>query len=172
MKSAGYAVILASVATALLPAWNFASGPLVIGLLMIGVGLLEAPANAFRKKGRWAAMAAGIASIAAGALLVARPETSFAGVVHVVIGWLVLRAILLAMSAFETPRRVKRMPLIAAAIDLTLAAVVWIGLTASALVIALFGPTEHVIGDFAWVLAISFICSGLLLLGFAGEHVE
>jgi hypothetical protein len=47
---------------------------------------------------------------------------------------------------------------------------VWTGLTASTLVIALFGPTKPIIADFAWLIAISFVGSGLLLVKLSNEQ--
>jgi hypothetical protein len=58
----------------------------------------------------------------------------------------------------------------AAVVDLILAGVIWTGLTASTLVIALFGLTESIIADFAWVVAVSFVGSGLLLVKLANEQ--
>lgn len=170
MKAAGYAVILASAATALLPAGHFDNGPAIVGSLMIFVGAFEMLANALRKRGRWAAMAAGAVSIATGLLIFGQPVTTFATTVYVVIGWLAIRALLLAISAVEIPRRVNFLSLVAAAMDITLAGIVWFGFTASTLVLALFGPTEPMIANFAWVLAISFVSAGLLLIGFANDQ--
>lgn len=170
MRAAGYAVILASAATALLPAGNFDNGPAIIGSLMILAGLFEMLANALRKRGRWGAMAAGAVSIAAGLLIFFQPVTSFVTTVYVVIGWLVARGLLLSLSAIEATRSTKRATIIVAAMDLILAGVVWIGLTASALVIALFGPTTHIIADFAWLMAISFVGAGVLLVRIANDQ--
>lgn len=170
MRAAGYAVILASAATALLPAGHFDSGPAIVGSLMIFVGALEMLANALRKRGRWATMAAGAVSIATGLLIFGQPVTTFATTVYVVIGWLAIRALLLAISAVEIPSRVNFLSLVAAAMDITLAGIVWLGFTASTLVLALFGPTEPMISNFAWVLAISFVSAGLLLVGFANDQ--
>lgn len=169
MRAAGYAVILASAATALLPAGNFDNGPRIVGSLMILVGLFEMMANALRKRGRWGALAAGGVSIAAGLLIFLQPVTGFVTTVYVVIGWLFARALLLSLSALETVST-KRATLVVAAMDLVLAGTVWIGLTASTLVIALFGPTAPIIAHFAWLLAISFVGAGLLLVRIANDQ--
>jgi uncharacterized membrane protein HdeD (DUF308 family) len=170
IRAAGYAIILASGAAALLPAANFANGPQIVGGLMVVVGLLEVMANMLRATAKWAAAAAGAASIGAGLLIFLQPAASFITIVHVFIGWLLSRGFLLSLSAAEARGTMRRAVMVAAAVDFILAVVVWIGLTASALVIALFGPTKQVIADFAWILAISFVAAGLLLLKSAGDQ--
>ena len=45
-----------------------------------------------------------------------------------------------------------------------LAMMLVIGLSIATLVIALFGPTGDMIASFAWVVAISFVATGSLLL--------
>lgn len=164
VRAAGFAVILASALSALLPLGNFDRGPQIVGGLMIAVGLIETVANFLRTTGRRAAIMAGVVSVAAGILIFARPETNFVTTVYVVIGWLAIRGLLLLLSAFETTGSLKRATLIVGATDLILAGIVFAGLTASTLVIALFGPTTPIIADFAWVMAISFVGAGLLLV--------
>ena len=53
---------------------------------------------------------------------------------------------------------------LAAAADFVLALLVAIGLSAATLVISLFGPTQPMLAHFAWVLAISFVATGAMLL--------
>lgn len=170
IRAAGFAVILASGAAALLPAGNFANGPEVVGGLMLIVGLLEVLANVLRTTGRRAATAAGVASVCAGLLIVLQPTTSFLSTVYLFIGWLLVRGLLLALSAAEASRSMRRPAMAAAAVDFVLAAALWTGLTASSLVIALFGPTRPMIADFAWLVAVSFIAAGLLLVKAAAEE--
>jgi uncharacterized membrane protein HdeD (DUF308 family) len=170
IKAAGYAVILASAAAALLPAGDFENGPIIVGSLMLIVGLLEILGNLLRATGRRAGIAAGLASVAAGALIFAQPVSSFVTTVYVFIGWLLVRGILLGISALENVGPSRRAATMAAALDFILAVVVWTGLTASTLVIALFGPTKPIIANFAWLIAISFVGSGLLLVKLANEQ--
>ena len=170
IRAAGYAVILASAAAAILPATNFENGPLIVGGLMFIVGLIEVLANLLRATGKRAGAAAGAASVAAGLLIFAQPVSSFVTTVYVFIGWLLVRGLLLGISAIENVGPIRRATSIAAAMDLILAAVVWTGLTASTLVIALFGPTKPIIAHFAWVVAISFVGSGFLLVRLASEQ--
>lgn len=170
IRAAGYSLLLASGAAAILPATNFDNGPLIVGGLMVIVGLLEVLANLFRTTRRRAAAAAGVASVAAGVLIFAQPVTSFVTTVYVFIGWLLMRCLLLALSSIENVGPIRRATFMAAAMDLVLAGVVWAGLTASALVIALFGPTKPIIADFAWILALSFVAAGSLLVKVANEQ--
>lgn len=172
IRAAGYAVILASAAAAILPATNFENGPQVVGGLMFVVGLLEVLTNLLRATGRRAATAAGVASVGAGVLIFAQPVTSFVTTVYVLIGWLLVRGLLLSLSSIENVGPIRRATMVAASMDFVLAGVVWTGLTASTLVIALFGLTKPIIADFAWILALSFIASGLLLVKVAKEQPE
>jgi hypothetical protein len=48
--------------------------------------------------------------------------------------------------------------------DLILGLVLLVGLSIAALVYTLFGPTSPLIASFAWILALSFVVNGLLLL--------
>lgn len=169
IRAAGFAVIAVSGAAALLPAGNFANGPEIVGGLMVVVGLLEVIANLLRTRKQRAATAAGLASVGAGLLIILQPGTSFLTTVYVFIGWLLLRGLLLLLSAAEASEPMKRAAMAAAAVDFVLAAMVWTGLTASTLVIALFGPTRPIIADFAWLVAVSFVAAGLLLLKAAGD---
>lgn len=170
IRAAGIAVIMASGLAALLPAANFDNGPLVVGCLMFVVGLLEIMAHLLRPGDRRAAIAAGLASAGAGLLLILQPTTSFLTTVFVLIGWLLLRGLLLVLSAAENAGSTSRAALLTAMVDLVLAGMLWAGLTASTLVIALFGPTKPIIADFAWMLAISFVGAGLLLVKVANEQ--
>lgn len=169
IRAAGYGVILVSAAAALLPAGDFVRGPQIVGSLMITVGLLEILGNILRGGRKWA-VAAGVASLAAGILLLGRPATTFLSTVYVMIGWLLIRSMLLGVSALAASSRLRAATIAVAAMDVILAAIVWVGVTASALVIALFGPTTKVIADFAWVIAISFVGAGLLLVKLAREN--
>ena len=170
IRAAGFAIILASAAAALLPAGNFDNGPEIVGGLMFIVGLLEVLANLVRSTDRRAAIAAGSVSVGAGLLIVLQPASSFLTTVYVFIGWLLLRGLLLSLSAAEASGSTRRAAAAAAAVDFILAAVVWTGLSASILVIALFGPTKPIIADFAWLVAISFVSAGLLLVKVASEE--
>lgn len=169
VRAAGCLIMFSSAACALLPAGNFENGPEIVGSLMIFVGLIEMAANAMRRRGQWA-IAAGLASLASGGLIVGQPVTTFVSTVYVVIAWLLVRGVLLTLSAIATQMRTRPATAFLAVLDIFLAGVVWTGFTASKLVIALFGPTTQIIADFAWVMAISFAGAGLLLVRVASEE--
>ena len=50
------------------------------------------------------------------------------------------------------------------ATDFVLGLVLLIGLSLSTVVVLLFGPTPAVVASFAWIVALSFVATGLLLL--------
>jgi hypothetical protein len=54
--------------------------------------------------------------------------------------------------------------ILAAATDLSLSAILYIGLSASSITILFFGLTGEIVGSFAWVVALSFVATGMLLL--------
>jgi len=60
--------------------------------------------------------------------------------------------------------RVQRWTGIAAATDFLLALVTAVGFSVSSLVATLFGATPPLIASFAWLLAISFAATAMLLL--------
>ena len=53
---------------------------------------------------------------------------------------------------------------LSAATDLVLALVLVVGLSIATLIVTLFGATSQMIASFAWVLALSFIATAMLLL--------
>ena len=70
---------------------------------------------------------------------------------------------------------VKRWTGLSAATDAALAVLLVIGISIATLVVALFGATAPLVASFAWVLALSFVTTGLMLLEVAscarGEEV-
>jgi hypothetical protein len=48
--------------------------------------------------------------------------------------------------------------------DFLLGVLLTAGLSISTLIISLFGPTRELVASFAWVLAVSFVVNGLMLL--------
>ena len=59
-----------------------------------------------------------------------------------------------------------------AATDLALGVVLLGGLSIATLVVMLFGPTPTLVASFAWVLALSFVATGSLLLEIASCERE
>jgi hypothetical protein len=89
-----------------------------------------------------------------------------------VIAWLLLRSVILAISATESTGSVRMWTGISATVDVLLAILLITGLSVSTLVISVFGPTPEMVASFAWVVAASFIANGLLLLEVASCEAQ
>lgn len=162
-RVAGIAIILLSIGAALLPAGKSISSDM-IGALLIAAGLIELTAGALRRAVRPFAMAAGGVTALAGLLFVMDHETHFFPRVIPIIGWLLIRSLILIVGSGESSGSVRRWTALSAGMDFLLAVLLVAGLSISTLVISLFGPTPELVASFAWVLAASFVVNGLLLL--------
>lgn len=163
---AGIAIILLSAGAALLPAEQGISSD-VIGVLLLAAGLIELVAGSLRRETRILAMTAGGVTAAAGLLFVIDQQARFIPTVNIIIAWLVLRSIALAIASQHTGGSVRRWTLIAAATDFLLGVVLLIGLSLATLVILLFGPTPAIVATFSWIIALSLVATGLLMLEIA-----
>ena len=163
IRVAGIAIIILAAGAALLPAGKRISSDMIGGLL-IASGLIEAVAGSLRREVRPFAMTAGGVSALAGLLFLVNPETHFFPMVTPVIGWLLLRSVILAIASGESAGSVRMWTGLSAGMDFLLAALLIAGLSISTLVISIFGPTAELVASFAWVLAASFAVNGLLLL--------
>ena len=56
---------------------------------------------------------------------------------------------------------------LAAATDFLLAVLLLTGLPVALVVAGLFGPTSEIVATFAWILAISFVATGAMLIAVA-----
>ena len=176
IRVAGFAIIALGACAALLPAANSISSDL-IGALLVAAGMVETVAGSLRSEIKPYAMAAGGVTALAGLLFVINPETHFFPIVTPIIGWLVIRSLILAYAGTHLTGSVRTWIRISAGMDFLLAALLVAGLSIATLVVSLFGPTPQLIASFAWVLAASFVVNGLLLLevascersGYAGE---
>jgi hypothetical protein len=164
--AAGIALILLSAGAALLPVEKGIS-PDVIGALLLAAGLIEIVAGSLRRQTRILAMLAGGVTAAAGLLFVIDQEARFFPTVNIIVAWLVLRGIALAIASRRTDGSVRRWTLIAAATDFLLAILLLIGLSLAAVVILLFGPTPAIVATFSWIVALSFVATGLLMFEIA-----
>ena len=172
MTVAGISIIILSAGAALLPAEKTISADLIGGLLL-AAGLIETIAGSLRRETRALAMGAGVVTAVAGLLFLLNRDARFFPTVNIVIAWLFLRGLILALASRLAEGGVRRWSIIAAATDLLLALILFVGLSIAALVVTLFGPTPAIIASFSWVIALSFIASGLLLLEIAScvrEH--
>lgn len=163
LRMAGIAIILLAVGAALLPAGKGISSDMIGGLL-VAAGLIEAVAGSLRRAVRPFAMAAGAVTALAGLLYLINPETHFFPVVVPIIGWLLLRCLILLIGSGESSGSVRKWTALSAGMDFLLAVLLIAGLSISTIIISLFGPTRELVASFAWVLAASFVVNGLLLL--------
>jgi hypothetical protein len=153
LRVAGLAIIFLAAGAALMPAGKSISSD-VIGALLIAAGLIETVAGSLRREVKPYAMAAGIVTALAGLLFLIDPETHFSPAVTLIIGY----------ASTHLDGSVRTWMGLSAGMDFLLAVLLIAGLSISALVINIFGPTPQLIASFAWVLAASFVVNGLLLL--------
>ena len=163
LRVAGLAIILLGVGAALLPAGKTIPSDMIGGLL-ISAGLIETVAGSMRREARSFAMGAGVVTTFAGLLFILNPETHFFPTVVPIIGWLIVRCLILGVSLTETVGSIRTWTAISAGMDFLLAALLIAGLSISTIVISVFGPTRELVASFAWVLAASFVANGLMLL--------
>jgi hypothetical protein len=163
LRVAGIAIILLSAGAALLPAEKGISSD-VIGALLVAAGLIEAVAGSLRRDVKPYAMAAGGVTTLAGLLFILNPETHFFPTVIPIIGWLILRSLILAYASRHSSGSVRTWMGLSAGMDVLLALLLITGLSISTIIVSLFGPTQPLVASFAWVLAASFVVNGLLLL--------
>lgn len=168
LRVAGIAIVILAAGAALLPAGKNISSDMIGGLL-VATGLIEAVAGSLRREMRPFAMAAGGVTAVAGMLFVVNPETQFFPMVTPVIGWLLLRSLILAIASGESRGSVRTWTGLSAGMDFLLAVLLIAGLSISTLIVSIFGPTAELVASFAWVLAASFVVNGLLLLEVASS---
>lgn len=169
----GWLVLLLAGAALLLPEFAASSGALIVGELLLLAGLLEIIAATGRRAARLPATLAGVTTVAAGAMFLAREETRFLPNLTVVTFWLVLRVIALTLATVEAKgSSVRRWTAVAAATDLALAAILILGLPLASLIVALFGTTSELVASFSWILAVSFLATGAMLLQIAACERE
>src|SRR5437868_192824 len=171
LRVAGFAIILLGAGAALLPAGKTIPSDMIGGLL-IAAGLIETVAGSLRREARSFAMTAGGVTALAGLLFVLNPETHFFPTVVPIIGWLLIRSLILVGALTESTGSVRTWTALSAGMDFLLAVLLITGLSIATIVISLFGPTRELIASFAWVLAASFVVNGLLLLEVAGCERE
>ena len=171
IRVAGLAIIGLGAAAAFLPAANSISSD-IIGALLVAAGLIETVAGSLRRDVRIYAMAAGGVTVVAGLLFLLNPERHFFPMVTPIIGWLILRSLILAYAGTHLTGSVRTWMGLSAGMDFLLALLLITGLSIATIIVSIFGPTPPMIASFAWVLAASFVVDGLLLLEVASCHLD
>ena len=171
IRVAGFAIILLGVAAALLPVDKGISSD-IIGALLVAAGLIEVVAGSLRTEVRELSMTAGGVTVLAGLLFIINPETQFFPTVWPIIGWLLLRSLILGYASSHSRGSVRRWMGVSAGMDFLLAVLLIAGLSIAAIVVSIFGPTPPLIASFSWVLAASFVVNGLMLLEVASCERE
>ena len=171
IRVAGVSVMLLGAGAALLPADKGISSD-VMGALLVAAGLIEVIAGSLRRDVRPYEMTAGAVTAIAGMLFVINPETQFFPTVWPIVGWLLIRSCILAYASTHTKGSVRMWTALAAGTDFLLAVLLIAGLSLAAVVVSLFGPTPPLIASFSWILAASFVATGLLLLEVASCEQE
>ena len=164
IATAGWFILLLSAGSALLPLVGRAQGATIIGILLVLAGLAELFAGSLRHDTRRLAMLAGALTTLAGILFATESSTHFLSTLTIIAGWLFLRSIVLMLAAKLEQGSVRTWTGLAALTDLVLALILAVGLSIASLIVSLFGATPPMIASFAWILALSFIATAMLLL--------
>lgn len=163
--AAGWLILLLAAGAAVLPLVSRAHGAATIGTMMTLAGVSEVVAGMRRFETRKLAMLAGAVTVAAGLMfLLGDHGAKFLPSLVIVAGWLFLRSLVLGAACFLEHGSVRRWTGIAAATDFALGLITAIGISISSLVVTLFGASTPLIASFAWILAISFVATSMLLL--------
>ena len=168
IRAAGVVIILLSAGAALLPLLGPVPGTVAVGALLLLAGNVEMWAARWRREARSLAIAAGAATALAGLFFLLNVTGELLSSASIVVVWLFVRAGLLLMTSRLTGGSVRMWIWISALTDLVLGLALTAGVSVIALVTALFGPAPDVVVSFAWVITLSFIATGTLLLEVAG----
>ncbi len=170
--AAGGVILLLSAGSALLPLIDPATGSMVIAVLLLAAGITEIFAGIQRHETRILAVSAGAVTTAAGLLFLLDLAVQFSPTVIIIIGWLLLRSLILLVTSRRAHGSVRLWIGLSAATDLVLAILLLAGLSISSLIVSLFGPTPALVASFAWIFALSFVVTGALLLQVANCERE
>ncbi len=167
IRIAGVVVLLLGVAAALLPLAPDSPARMVIGLLLVGAGTMELLALLARRAHHPSASVAAAASLLAGLRLALDSNANFPAIVNFVVLWLVVRSAALLFYAHHSRPPLAGWVYIAAAVDFSLAVLLLAGIPVAVLVYGLFGQTSELAATLAWILALSFLATGWLLVATA-----
>ena len=172
IAACGAVIILLSAGSALLPVVEPGAGVTIVGSLLFVAGMIEAFAGTLHRQAKGLATLAGAVTMLAGLMFIINPAGRFFPTALVVAVWLIVRSVILMLAGRHSSGSVRMWTLLSAAMDFILAVVLLMGLSISSLVVSLFGPTEPVVAGFAWILALSFVVTGAMLLEIASCERE
>lgn len=169
----GWLVIAVAAVTFALPLGDPRHAGTMIGLLLLASGAIEAIAGSQREAARIAAVAAGLLTVGAGLMFLTGEWRGLLPAVNIVAIWLALRCLVLLVATWRAgTSSIRQWTAIAAATDFLLAALLIVGVSIASLVYNLFGPTETLVASFSWILALSFLATGTMLLEVANCERE
>jgi uncharacterized membrane protein HdeD (DUF308 family) len=172
IRVAGLTIILLSAGAALLPLLGGVPGTWAVGVLLITAGAIELFAGTLRHETRSLAMLAGAVTAFAGVLFAFNSSGELLPSVTVVTAWLLARSAILFVTSRRAHGSVRTWLGLAAATDFGLGVVLLTGLSITTLVVMLFDAMPQLVSGFAWVLALSFVATGTLLLQVANSEQE
>jgi len=170
IAACGVLIMLLGAGSALLPVVDPNAGAPIVGSMLLAAGLIEVFAGTRHRQAKRLSMLAGVVTTVAGLLLTFNPVGHFSPTAVLVTGWLIVRSVVLLFAGHYSSGSVRMWTWSSATMDFFLAVVLLIGLSISSLVVAVFGPTDEIVAGFAWVLALSFVVTGAMLLEIA--HCE
>jgi uncharacterized membrane protein HdeD (DUF308 family) len=157
-------IMILSAGAALLPLAERVPAANVVGTLLLAAGIVELLTGTQRRQSKILCMLAGVLTAVAGLLLVLNPVTHIFPTTYLVVAWLVIRSVILAAASTQAQGSVRVWTIVSSATDLVLAFILLAGISIATLIVGLFGPTPEIIASFAWILALSFLVTGLWLL--------
>jgi uncharacterized membrane protein HdeD (DUF308 family) len=164
ITAAAVLIIILAAGAALLPLAESVPPSNIVGTLLLAAGIVELLAGTQRRQSRVLCMLAGAVTALAGLLLVLTPVTHIFPTTYLVVAWLIIRSVILAAASTQSQGSVRIWTIVSSATDLVLAFILLAGISIATLIVGLFGPTPAVIASFAWILALSFLVTGLWLL--------
>ncbi|MBA2467359.1 MAG: hypothetical protein H0V46_07135 [Sphingomonas sp.] len=165
--AAGVIIIFLGAGAAALPLLDRVSGSRVVGVLLMAAGIVEILAGSLRRETRLPAMLAGGVTAAAALWFLLNQDGRFVPAVTIVTAWLLVRSLVLGVASRIATGAVRTWITFSAATDFLLGVVLIAGISIATLVVTLFGPTPALVASFAWVLALSFVITGALLMQIA-----
>ena len=172
MAIAGWLIIALSAGAALLPVLDRAASTTLVGSLLLAAGIVEIFAATQRHETRVLAMLAGAVTTFAGLMFLTNPVAKFFPLITIVTAWLLVRSVVLLFTSRLAHGAVRTWIGISAVTDAVLGVLLLAGLSIATLVVTIFGPTPTLVASFAWVFALSFVVTGMLLLEVASCERE